>query len=46
MRGKTTGARKKAYECYTCRNRVTDPDRPVCENCGSDMLNISRARDL
>ena len=34
------------YECYVCRNRVVDPDRPVCEECGSDLLNISRARDL
>ncbi len=46
MRGEAAETSHTEYECYVCRNRMVDPARPVCDRCGADMMNISRARDL
>lgn len=34
------------HECYGCGNRVENPESRFCSLCGSELRNISRARDL
>lgn len=34
------------FECFGCGSRVTDPATRTCEDCGGELNNISRPREL
>ncbi|WP_436935961.1 rubrerythrin-like domain-containing protein [Halovenus marina] len=34
------------YECPECGGRIEDPETAVCDECGSELINLSRSRDL
>jgi hypothetical protein len=34
------------YECTDCGKRVENPDSQMCDACGGEFINLSRARDL
>jgi len=46
MRPSDDSSDEELYECPECGGRETDPETPTCGNCGTDLLNISRSRDL
>lgn len=36
----------KLYECSDCGGRVTEPETGLCGECGGELVNLSKARDL
>jgi len=45
MRPSTTEPEKKVYECPECMERVVEPERPYCADCGVALTNLSKSRD-
>lgn len=37
---------EELYECPECGGRESDPAVSTCGECGTEMVNISRSRDL
>lgn len=37
---------EKLYECFKCGERTSSPEAGCCPNCGAELLNLERARDL
>jgi len=46
MRPKDHENENELYECFVCGSRATDPERRTCGECGGNLRNIGRPRDL
>ncbi len=38
--------RIKIYECFSCGNRLADPETSFCPECGGELNRLSKPRDL
>ncbi|SEH51717.1 hypothetical protein SAMN05192561_10444 [Halopenitus malekzadehii] len=46
MRPETEINTDSVYECFDCLDRTVDPETPTCDDCGGDLWNIGRSRDM
>ncbi|WP_436901546.1 rubrerythrin-like domain-containing protein [Halovenus halobia] len=46
MRPTDTDSDVEVYECFDCGRRVEDPGTTECEECGGELHNLSKPRDL
>jgi DNA-directed RNA polymerase subunit RPC12/RpoP len=46
MRPNESATGEEVYECFECGIRIEDPATGTCEECGSKLVNIGKARDL
>ncbi|MFC6722808.1 rubrerythrin-like domain-containing protein [Halobacteriaceae bacterium SHR40] len=46
MRPHVTEQQTELYECFSCGERVSEPETQLCTACGGELLNLGRSRDL
>jgi rRNA maturation endonuclease Nob1 len=46
MRPTIDNETESVYECVQCGARIEAADSRVCDECGGELLNLSRERDL
>jgi rRNA maturation endonuclease Nob1 len=46
MRPSTEYSDADVYECTGCGARVSDPETRRCSECGGEIINLGKSRDL